>query len=180
MPDPRRLFVALPVPAPIRAELRALREALDGARWTRPEQFHLTLRFVGGVEAERVPAFEAALAEVQAPPLDLAIDGLSTFPNRRRPRVLVARVEPDPALLDVQAQVEAAVRALGVEPDEKPFRPHVTLARLKRPDAKAVHAYVRRHEGFRAPFHADHFALYASALGPVGAVHERLAAFPLG
>ena len=73
----------------------ALQADLDDARWTQPEQFHLTLRFLGDTEPERLPALEAALAAASSSAPDLRLDGLTVFPSRRRPRVLVARVTPD-------------------------------------------------------------------------------------
>lgn len=175
-----RLFIALDVPAAVRDALIALRtEALDGARWTKPEQLHCTLRFLGDTPEEQVPTIEAALARIDAPPsLSLEISGLTAFPSRRRPRVLVARVTPTNDLMDLQRQIEDAVQELGFEPEDRPFRPHVTVARLKRADARAVHRWLRAHS-VEAAFEADAFHLYASVLKPSGAVHERLASFAL-
>jgi 2'-5' RNA ligase len=175
-----RLFIALDVPAAVRESLVVLRDDdLDGARWTKPEQLHCTLRFLGDTPEEQVPEIEAALARIDAPPsLSLEISGLTAFPSRRRPRVLVARVTPTDELMDLQRQIEAAVQELGVEPENRPFRPHVTVARLKRADAAAVHDWLRTHI-VEAAFEADAFHLYASVLKPSGAVHERLASFAL-
>lgn len=173
-----RLFVALDVPSDVRDHLAALRTDLDGARWTRPEQFHLTLRFLGDVDPKRLPALKAALADVSSPPLALGLDGLTVFPSRRRPRVVVARVTPTDVLLHLQQQIEAVVQAAGFKAEPKPFRPHITLARLKRADAHDIHAYLRSHNADGA-FAADAFHLYASTLRASGAVHERLASFTL-
>jgi len=182
-----RLFIALDMPAPVRDALAALRDDdLDGARWTTPEQFHCTLRFLGGTPEEQIAKIKAALARIDAPTpstgsgqaLGLAIDGLTAFPSRRRPRVLVARVMPTNDLMDLRRQIEDAVQELGFEPEDRPFRPHVTVARLKRADARAVHRWLRAHP-LEAAFDADAFHLYASTLAPSGAVHERLASFPL-
>ena len=173
-----RLFVALDVPADVRDALAALQADLDGARWTQPEQFHLTLRFLGDTEPERLSALKAPLAAVSPPPLDLRLDGFTVFPSRRRPRVLVARVTPTDVLLQLQQQIEEAVQGVGFEAEPKPFRPHITLARFKRVDPRAVHTYLRTHEASGA-FTADRFYLYASTLHASGAVHERLASFPL-
>jgi 2'-5' RNA ligase len=174
-----RLFIALDVPAAVRDALIALRtEALDGARWTKPEQLHCTLRFLGGTPEEQIAKIKAALARIEAPPLGLKISGLTAFPSRRRPRVLVARVTPTNELINLQRQIENAVQELGFEPEDRPFRPHVTVARLKRADARAVHRWLRAHS-VEAAFEADAFHLYASVLKPSGAVHERLASFAL-
>ena len=173
-----RLFVALDVPPEVRSELTALREEMPGARWAPPERLHVTLRFLGDTPAERIPALEDALGRIESPPLDLRLDGLTAFPSRRHPRVLVARIAPNDTLVALQRQVEAAVLDLGFAPEGRPFQPHVTLARLKRADARAVHAYLRTHTA-SASFTADAFHLFASTLTPGGAVHERLASFPL-
>lgn len=175
-----RLFVALDVPTDVRDALAALRIGdLDGARWTKPEQIHLTLRFLGDTPDEHLPAVTAALAGIDTPPpLDLRLDGLTAFPSRRRPRVLVARIAPNDELMSLQQRIEDAVQHLGFEPEARPFRPHLTLARFQRADARAVHDFLRTHTA-AATFTANAFHLYASTLTPSGAVHERLASFPL-
>jgi 2'-5' RNA ligase len=172
-----RLFVALDVPAAVRDTLVALREDdLDGARWTKPEQLHCTLRFLGDTPEDQVPEIKAALARIDVPLLRLDLDGLTAFPSRRRPRVLVARITPTEEMMNLQRHIEAAVQELGFEPENRPFRPHVTVARLKRADARAVHHWLRVHT-VEAAFEADAFHLYASVLEPSGAIHERLASF---
>ena len=174
-----RLFVALDVPDDVRTALTALRTEFDGARWTKPEQLHGTLRFLGDTPEDRLAGLEAALAGVDTPPpLDLRLDGLTAFPSRRRPLVLVARVTPTDELMSLQQRIEDTVQRLGFEAESRPFRPHVTLARLKHPDARAVHDWLRAHTA-DATFTADAFHLYASTLQSSGAVHERLASFPL-
>jgi 2'-5' RNA ligase len=176
----RRLFITLDVPAAVRDALTALcSDDLDGARWTKPEQLHCTLRFLGDTPEEQIPEIEAALAALDTPPpLDLRLDGLTAFPSRRRPRVLVARIPPDDDLLALQQRIENAMQRLGFEAESRRFRPHITVARLKRADAGAVHAWLRTHTA-DAAFSVDAFHLYASVLTPSGAVHERLASFPL-
>lgn len=174
----RRLFIALDVPPDVCESLAALRVEMPGARWAPPNQLHCTLRFLGDTPDERIPDLEAALAGITSSPLDLRLDGFTAFPSRRAPRVLVARIAPDDALSSLQRQIEAAARDLGFEPEERPFRPHVTLARLKRADARTVHAYLRSHDT-EAAFAAEAFHLYASTLTPSGAVHERLVTFAL-
>lgn len=174
-----RLFVAVALPQLVREQLAGLRADLGGARWTRPEQLHLTLRFLGDVEEERIPALKDALGDVHALPFELHLKGLGAFPSLRRPRVLIARVMLDEQLAALQRGVEAAVQTIGVEPEGRPFRGHVTLARLSRPDPSAVLALTRAHADFEASFGVDAFHLVASTLRPQGALHQRLATFPL-
>lgn len=174
-----RLFIALDVPVAVRDALVALRtDDLGGARWTKPEQLHCTLRFLGDTPEEQVPEINSTLARINAPSLELKLDGLTAFPSRRSPRVLVARVTPTDELMGLQQQIKDAAQELGFEPEDRPFRPHVTVARLKRTDATAVLRWLRAHP-VEATFDADAFYLYASVLKPSGAVYERLASFPL-
>lgn len=174
-----RLFVALDVSDDVRVILTALRTELEGARWTQPEQLHGTLRFLGDTPEDRLADLNTALAAIETPsPLDLRLAGLTAFPSRRSPRVLVARLAPTDALMNLQQRIEDAVQRLGFEAESRPFRPHVTLARLRRADARAVHDWLRAHAA-DATFTADAFHLYASTLRPSGAVHERLASFPI-
>lgn len=174
-----RLFVALDAPPDVAETLASLRVDLGSARWTPPEQLHLTLRFLGEVTAEAVEPLTTALAAVESAALELDLEGLGVFPTQRRPRVLFARVVPDAALTTLQARIDAAVQALGHAPDEKPFHPHLTLARLKRPDARAVRQVTRAHRDLQLSFTARQFHLYQSTLTPTGAVHEVVASFEL-
>lgn len=178
---PARLFVALDVPEAVADVLTALHTPDLAARWTPSDQYHLTLRFLGDVEEARIDALDAALGGVRAEGLKLAGAGLDVFPSRRRPRVLVFRLAPQPALLRLQGAVEAAVAACGVRPDAKPFAPHLTLARLKGASPQDVRGYLRRHEGATLPrFEATAFHLYESVLRPKGALHTRIATYALG
>lgn len=148
-----RLFVALDVSDDVRAVLTALRTELDGARWTKSEQLHCTLRFLGDTPEDGLADLEAVLAAIDTPPpLALRLDGLTAFPSRRRPRVLVVHIAPTDEMTGLQQRIESAVQRLGFEPEPRPFRPHVTLARLKRADARAVHDWLRTPLALRAEF----------------------------
>ncbi len=175
-----RLFVAIDLPETHGARLQGLADPHLDARWTPQGQHHLTLRFIGEVSAETVEAIKAGLADVTGEALTLEGHGLDVFPSRRRPRVLFSRIAPTPALERVQIAVESALRGLGLTPNTKPFTPHVTLARFKRPRPRDVRAYLRAHHGFALPpFPAKEFLLYQSILRPDGAQHQVLAWYPL-
>lgn len=189
-----RLFVAIELPAAVRREaLRraaAVRERLPAARWVRPEAMHLTLRFLGEVEPDRVAVLSPALAEAFAasPPFTLALHGGGCYPPRRPARVAWAGVRADGTktaadpLLALQARVEAASAAfLGEEPERRPFSPHVTLARCKQPwNRDEVEAFTAALAGpVGEPFAVDRGALIQSRLSPQGARHDTLETFPL-
>lgn len=173
-----RLFVALKPPDVVRDALGALRRDMPGARWTPPEKMHLTLAFLGDTEEARVSAVVEALAGVVSPPVPVAVAGLGAFPSRRGARVLTAEVAPQRALMALHARVTAALAAVGVVLERRPFRPHLTLARLKGADREAVRAVLASPAPVLA-FEAAAFHLYRSTLQLEGAHYDRLHSFPL-
>jgi len=100
-------------------------------KWVRPEALHLTLKFLGDVDDASEPDLRAALGHVagEARPVSLHVEGFGVFPHFRRPRIVWAGVEPDPALELLQHRVEQVFAPLGFPTEARPFRPHVTLGR---------------------------------------------------
>ncbi|MGE8127241.1 2'-5' RNA ligase [Methylobacterium sp. UNC300MFChir4.1] len=137
-----RLFTGLAVPPAIADALRAWQGGLPGARWIEPGDFHVTLRFIGDVDATTADDVVEALSEMRVrPALTVTLDGLGIF-GGDRPRALYASVVPEAGLTDLQAEQERLVRRAGVEPERRKFTPHVTLARLRRdatPEAAAMY-----------------------------------------
>ena len=172
-----RLFVAIDPPPGVRDALATICRGLDNARWTRPEQMHLTLRFLGSLPTSRVGTIAAALGAVaSSPSFRVAAAGFGVFPSFRSPRVLWAGVDPPAPLQDLARAVENALVGTGaVEPEEKPFSPHVTLARLNGTRAAAVRSWMESREGFASgPWEVSEFFLYSSRLTPAGAIHTRI------
>ncbi|HYG67210.1 MAG TPA: RNA 2',3'-cyclic phosphodiesterase [Anaeromyxobacteraceae bacterium] len=173
-----RLFIALDPPASVREALAALQADVPGARWTPSEKLHLTLHFHGYRPEEEAPALEVTLAGVSGTPFSLAVEGLGAFPNARAARVLVAHVGTEPGLMDLHGQIGGALEHLGLETERRPYRPHLTLARLKAPDREAVQAFLAQ----PAPplsFRVEAFHLYESRLDPTGARYALLRSYPL-
>lgn len=179
---PVRAFVALPLPPGHRNALAAYLEACagqaPGLRWVLPENLHLTLRFLGATGPERLEALRAELAGVRLPGFELALGGLGTF-GGSRPRVvwlgLASGEEQARRLADA---VEAACLASGAEPEERPFRPHLTLARAR--DRKPEPLPTLRPPPALEPWRPDRFVLYESRLGGGPARYLELASFALG
>lgn len=183
-----RLFLALDLPAEHRREIggRAdrLKGSLPAARWVPPEHLHLTLAFLGATEETAVPELVAAVAPAFAAgePLDLRVSGAGTFPPERPARVAWVRIDGGPALLALQRRVAgAASGCLGLEPERRPFHPHVTLARPRRPwNRRASEELVRAFEGgVGDPFAVTEGVLYRSELSPRGARYTAVERFPL-
>jgi 2'-5' RNA ligase len=151
-------------------------------RWMRPESIHLTLKFLGDVPVENIDAIAQSLRETcqTHESFQLVLSGVGCFPNLRRPRVVWIGVEGDTeALGRLQADVEAAMEALGFPPEKRAFHPHLTIARVRRRARRSdVGALGRTIEGARTnlgiSFTVDRLALIKSDLRPLGAVYTKL------
>lgn len=167
-----RLFVALALPAELKAQLALLAGGIPGAKWVPPENYHLTLRFIGEVESWRAQEVDDALAGISAPGFELSLRGLGTFEKGGRIGALWVGAEKSEALAFLQAKVETALQRAGFEPERRRFAPHVTLARTDRAAPEKLIAFVQAHNLFRAPPVAvEHFTLFSSHLGKEQALY---------
>lgn len=175
-----RLFVAFRPPAAVRARLLALMEGVPDARWQDDGQLHVTLRFIGDVDAHVADDVVATLAGLRASPFSVSIDGVGVFDRRGRIDTLWAGIAPvDPAAL-LHRKVDQALVRVGLEPERRAYRPHVTLARFSR-GATALDGFLSRHAGLAsAPFAVQAFSLFESRLGREGASYEEVERYRLG
>ncbi|UEM20478.1 RNA 2',3'-cyclic phosphodiesterase [Skermanella mucosa] len=176
-----RLFVALELPEAVRERLVGLGGGVPGARWTEPENLHLTVRFIGEVENGLLPDIDAALGSVSAPAFDLVLDGVGQFGSGSRARLLWAGVERNDALVHLNQKVESALVRAGLPREERRFSPHVTLARLRDTPQERVGRFIQDRGLFRAgPIRVEHFTLFESRPGNGGPVYDPLREYPLG
>lgn len=187
-----RLFIAVAIPEAVKAKMEEaqaeLRRALPGhgVRWTRREQFHLTLKFLGDVDAARVEALEQAIRAACRGfgVLHLRAERVGFFPDLRYPRVVWTGVQDQAERLPrLQQAVDAGTRDFTTEQKEERFTGHVTLARIKairRPEAEAFGkaAAAMAERGF-GQWTAGQVELMRSVLSPQGASHSSLAAIAL-
>ena len=168
-----RLFVALDLPPETRRHLSALSGAgIAGARWVPPENYHLTLRFIGETPGHVAEEIDHALAALRVPGFILKLAGVGTFARGGRVSALWAGVVRNPDLERLRAKIETTLQRCGLEPERRKFQPHVTLARLDNAPEEKVAAYVATHSLFRAdPVAVEHFTLFSSRLGKDQAVY---------
>lgn len=182
-----RLFVAFDIPHSIRATLaqtcERLKPAAPDARWVRSESLHLTLKFIGHRPDDMLERITSALAQVRAAAsLSVELKGLYFFPQKRFPRVLAVSVHPQETMLamgELVKRIELRQEPLGVEREGRPFRAHLTVARLdprgKHDALETALADVMRSD-FGA-FETSEFHLYQSELKRGGAVYTKLGTF---
>ena len=176
-----RLFAALPVPDKIADRLMPLQTGLDGARWREREHFHVTLSFFGDLSEPVAEALDDEIGEIACPQLDLEIEGVGWF-GRKEPHAAFATVKRTPDLDWLAQQCRKASARLGLAKDERPFKPHITLAYLNNTPLEAAMAWSERWQVLRAgPWAADRFHLYESVPRPgKKSVYEPVADYPLG
>ncbi len=137
-----RLFVAIALPEEWKQVLAQPEASIGwlgrGVKWVEPRGMHLTLKFLGDVEEVRLAAIDARLATAcgEGTPFSMRLRGTGVFPNAKRPRVYWAGLEAGSELMDLQTRIEHEMGELGFEREEHPFRPHLTLARIKDPLGK--------------------------------------------
>lgn len=189
-----RVFVALDLPQHAKdllddTMLRLQENVPNGVRWVRPDGIHLTLKFLGDVDAGMVEPLLNAMGRVgiltQHTPFELELTRLGMFPNAREPRVLWAGVGGDlAALAGLQQSVDEAISALGFPPERRPFRPHLTLGRVRDQvtavDRGKIGAHLSQATlGECSSWTVRELHLIHSNLTPAGAIYSSLGAAAL-
>lgn len=173
-----RLFVAIRPPEEVREQLFDLMEGLPDVRWQDDDQLHLTLRFIGEVERPVAEDIATGLQHVKFDRFSLALDGVGKF-EKRRNGALWAGVQPKDQLKALAAKVERACQAAGLEPEQRAYHPHITLARWKG-RATGLDGFLERNAALTSqPWEVGEFILYESRLGRDGAHYEAVDHFPL-
>lgn len=175
-----RTFVSVPIPPEIReSTLREAESLLQdrGIRWSRPENLHLTLKFLGEIQEDTISSIEEALEEISRrhPAFEVELSGLGAFPGERRARVVWAGVKEGEENLKLLAEdVESSLEPLGFEEEQRPFHPHATLGRCR---DKPLRLNLEGLSTTPRSFTADRVDLMQSTLTNKGATYSPLASF---
>lgn len=174
-----RIFTGLEVPRDVAMSLSMLRGGLPGARWIDPDNYHITLRFIGDVDDATANEVAHLLDGVRREPFELRLDGLAAF-GGRRPRSVIAQVAPVPALVELQSEHERLMQRIGLVPEGRKYSPHVTLARLRDTSSRQVADYLAARGGYRSPsFSVGRFVLFSSRASVGGGPYVVEADYPL-
>jgi RNA 2',3'-cyclic 3'-phosphodiesterase len=175
-----RLFLAVDLPDPVRLEVATLCTQVKHARWVKPHQLHITLRFMGQTPEQALANIRDQLGRVQAPAFDLALRGTGIFPggaSSKRARVLWLGLEPVEPLTHLKQAID---ECLGPDLERTSFSPHLTLARfIEKPDPTLTQFLAQHHVYRSAYWPVACFHLYKSTLSSSGAVHEVLRTYSL-
>jgi 2'-5' RNA ligase len=174
-----RLFTGIEIPAEVALSLSALRGGLPGARWIDPENYHLTLRFVGDVDGAVGRDVMQILGDVHRRAFELAFDRLDQF-GGRKPRAVFVAPSANAALTELQAEHDRLLQRIGLPPEARKYAPHVTLARLKDSSARQVADYLASRGPYRSPtFNVTRFVLFSSKTSGGGGPYVAEAVYPL-
>lgn len=175
-----RLFAALAIPEDIAAGLLKRQQGIDGARWRPAGSLHVTLRFFGDLREDVARDLDAELEALDADPFEFHLEGAGAFGEGRDLSAVWAGVSDEPPLKRLAKTCETAARRAGLKPETRQYRPHVTLAYLRRPDPAQVAAWIQANNLLKSPpITAGSFGLYSSHQTKEGSVYRLEAEYSL-
>lgn len=175
-----RLFAALAIPPEIGVALQVRQAGIEGARWRPLEALHVTLRFYGEVREDIARDLDAELLRVSGRPFAIRLQGAGAFGEGPELDAVWAGVAENPELRRLAEACETAARRAGLKAEKRVYRPHVTLAYLRRPDPAQVAAWIQANNLLQSPeIGVAAFGLYSSHMGGEGSHYRLEAEYPL-
>ena len=175
-----RIFVALPLPREIREALAGICGGIAGTRWIEPDNFHITLRFIGEIGRGEADDLHTELASIRFPEFEISLSGIGTFERRGHVTMLWAGLAMAQPVIELRDRIEAAALRAGFQRETRKFKPHITLCRFKPHSMPDIGPYLEMHNAFSThSFGIDHFNLYQSKLGHGSAKYDVLTEYPL-
>jgi len=171
----KRLFVAIDLPESTRQLLASLDPHIRGVRWIDPAQMHLTLAFFGDVEDDIELALREKLGAIDFGAFFLPVVGVGTFSAKGAPKIIwIAVGKAHPHLFQIHKRVHEAALAAGLEPELRPWHPHITIARCRDVAPQSLRNFLKANADLDAGmFRVEAFHLYSSKLTPAGPIHTR-------
>lgn len=177
-----RLFIALPLPEDIEEALSktifAFKQKGGKVKWVAPKNIHLTLKFLGEVGEDRVVKIKSALDDIaqKYPPISTSVNKIGAFPNLGRPKIIWAGLEGETDRMEkIAGEIENTMEKLGFEKENRRFKPHLTLGRIK--DSRGMEEltdYLKNYSLDPMPLSIDRIVLFKSTLMPRGPIYDRL------
>jgi RNA 2',3'-cyclic 3'-phosphodiesterase len=171
----KRLFVAIDLPDSTSQLLADLDPIIRGVRWTERDQMHLTLGFFGDVPEDVELNFTEKLSAIEFGAFFLPVNGVGAFSSKGAPKIIWVGVgKAHPHLFQIHKRVQEAAMAAGIEPELRPWHPHITMARCRDVSAQSLRKFLQSNAEFDAGLiRVDAFHLYSSRLTPAGPIHTR-------
>jgi len=193
-----RIFIGIDLDPEVRATIARFLEGVEGlapeARWVRPESLHITLKFIGEQTPERVEAITERLRRIESSAFEIRSGGYGFFPTAKAPRVFWIGIQAGAQLTELAESIDVAMAELGVPREDRPYSPHLTLARgggrsgspkwRKGDGPNSIFAALEKRLAAMGELDfgrmtADEFILYQSQLSPGGSKYTKLERFPM-
>jgi len=183
-----RSFIAIDLPIQLLEQIIQLQKELipatrDFVRWTRPENIHLTLKFLGDVDKEKLLQAKRLLDEIKFDhtPFILCMEGYGVFPNKKQPRIIWVGFEESQSILVLVSQINTKLQTLGIEPEIRPYKPHLTIGRVRQISNayqnKVLDESLSSAKRIVNSFSVTEFKIYKSMLTPDGPKYTQLFGF---
>ena len=175
-----RAFLAIPLPRQLQESIHCIQTELQAsiaeARWTRPENLHLTLHFFGEIDQETLEKLKVSVLSIKGcqRPFQVEVKGLGAFPNPYRPRVIWLGLKPRGQLEQLHRAIEPCLSQAGLTTDSRPYSPHLTIGRLRGDKLDLTELFSSMQQKRIEPLTVDRYILYESRLRPEGAQHVPL------
>jgi 2'-5' RNA ligase len=183
MPESIRTFIAFELPGHVTNAIHKIQEILKSynfnVRWVRPENIHLTLKFLGNINPADVEIIGNIMGDTAEPyaPFSLKAKGLGVFPGLKRPRVIWIGISGQIELLvGLQQNLEEKLNTIGFSREKRPFKGHLTLGRVKgKIDSHRISVVLKKYNQFESEaFTARNIVLYKSDLQPTGSFYTKM------
>lgn len=163
-----RLFTAIEIPEDVKGDITALYTDIPGAKWVKESNLHITLNFLGDVRENELGRLTNALSIIEFKPFNLTLSGAGFF----KKGALWIGIKKSSPLQELQSELKDVITLCGIEQDNRKYKPHLTVARLKK---GSVEPFMLRAGAYRSrSFKVDNFSLYSSELRREGAIHTKL------
>jgi len=175
-----RLFTGVELPPDVGQDLAIMKGGIEGARWIDPDNYHLTLRFIGDIPDRAADELTGELQRVVAmPAFTIRLSGMGVF-GTKKPHSLYVKVEESPDLRRLQVMHERVCQSLGMPPEQRKYTPHVTIARLRGAIPRQAQSYVSAHNLYRSrAFEVSQFVLFSARSSRGGGPYVREEVYPL-
>jgi len=172
-----RSFLAIDIDENVKQKILKLQYKCDGVRWLRPDQIHLTLNFFGELSDDKIQILISKLKAIKTHKFELSLSSCGFFPSYKKPSVFWIGVILNPFLLTLKKNIDESVLSCSIEIENRPFKPHITIARISRITDHNIAKIAKTTENFYANFIVDSFSLYSSELKSDGAVYKEIEKF---
>ncbi|PJZ67033.1 RNA 2',3'-cyclic phosphodiesterase [Leptospira wolffii] len=174
-----RTFIGISLSEETKESLHRICIGLEGIRWLDPENFHLTLAFLGELDPDRIEIVSEICSEIRSEPFRIDIKGVGIF-GHKSPEVLYTSVIASEELKNLQKSLDSSLRRAGFSLEKKEYKPHITIGRFRKTQEKKLNQYLQEFETFELPgIQVSEFHIFSSRTGPEGAMYRVEETYPL-